>query len=109
MNCSRVALRHFACRNQGAGCPSAPRTNRRRPFSTASPKKRDRDIEKDYPLPQFIDKLRRLADALEKGERFEIQIANERISVPVRAQYNIEHERGDGEEEIEFQIKWQLG
>jgi len=27
--------------------------------------------------------------------------------VPVRAQYNIEHERGDGEEEIEFQIKWQ--
>jgi amphi-Trp domain-containing protein len=75
--------------------------------STASPKKRDRDIEKDYPLPQFIDKLRRLADALEKGERFEIQIANERVSVPVRAQYNIEHERGDGEEEIEFQIKWQ--
>jgi hypothetical protein len=24
-----------------------------------------RDIEKDYPLPDFIDKLRRLADALE--------------------------------------------
>jgi amphi-Trp domain-containing protein len=77
-------------------------------LSSASPaKKRDRDVEKDYPLPQFIEKLRRLADALEKGERFEIQIANERISVPVRAQYNIEHERGDGEEEIEFQIKWQ--
>jgi hypothetical protein len=34
-----------------------------------------RDIEKDYPLPQFIEKLRRLADALEKGDRFEIQIA----------------------------------
>ncbi len=28
------------------------------------------------------------------------------ISVPVRARYNIEHEREDGEEEIEFQIKW---
>ena len=65
-----------------------------------------RDIEKDYPLPQFIDKLRRLADALESGERFEIRIAGERISVPVRATYNIEHERGDEEEEIEFQIKW---
>ena len=68
--------------------------------------KTDRDIEKGYPLPDFIEKLRRLADALEKGERFQIQIAGERISVPVRATCNIEHERGDGEEEIEFQIKW---
>ncbi len=68
--------------------------------------KSDRGIEKDYPLTEFIEKLRRLADALEKGQRFEIQIAGERISVPVRATYNIEHERGEGEEEIEFQIKW---
>lgn len=66
----------------------------------------DRDIEKHYPLPDFIEKLRRLADALEKGQRFEIQIAGERISVPVRATFNIEHERGEGGEEIEFQIKW---
>ena len=68
--------------------------------------KPDRDIEKDYPLPQFIEKLRRLADSLEKGERFEIDIAGQRISVPARATYNIEHEREEGEEEIEFQIKW---
>lgn len=68
--------------------------------------KPDRDTEKDYPLPEFIDKLRRLADALEQGQRFEIQIAGERISVPVRARYNIEHEREEGEEEIEFQIRW---
>lgn len=65
-----------------------------------------RDIEKTYPLPEFISKLRRLADALENGERFDIQIAGERIYVPVRAHYSIEHEREDGEEEIEFQIKW---
>ena len=70
--------------------------------------KPSRDIEKDYPLVQFIEKLRRLADALESGQRFEIQIAGERISVPVRATYNIEHERGDREEEIEFQIKWSV-
>ena len=68
--------------------------------------KADRDVEKDYPLPDFIAKLRRLADALESGERFEIMIAGERISVPVRARYNIEHEREGGEEEVEFQIKW---
>lgn len=65
-----------------------------------------RDIEKDCSLPEFVEKLRRLADALESGQRFEIQIANERISVPVRATFNIEHERGQGAEEIEFQIKW---
>tara|TARA_R110002012_G_scaffold294391_1_gene490517 strand:- start:5236 stop:5376 length:141 start_codon:yes stop_codon:yes gene_type:complete len=43
---------------------------------------------------------------LEAGDRFEIQIAGERISVPVRATCSIEHERGEDEEEIEFQIKW---
>lgn len=67
-----------------------------------------RDIEKDYPLHQFIEKLRRLADALEKGDKFEIQIAGERIYVPARAQFNIEHERSGDSEEIEFQIKWSL-
>ncbi|MEL6106456.1 MAG: amphi-Trp domain-containing protein [Planctomycetota bacterium] len=68
--------------------------------------KPDRDLEKTYPLNEFIDKLRRLADCLEQGEKFEIQIAGERIYVPVRATFNIEHEREDGSEEIEFQIKW---
>ncbi len=66
----------------------------------------DRDIEKTYSDAQFVEKLRRLADAIEKDEKFEIQIAGERIYVPVRAAYSIEHEREDGEEEIEFQIKW---
>lgn len=70
--------------------------------------KTDRDIEKEYPTAEFVDKLRRLADCLEKGEQFEIQIAGERIYVPVRAVYNIEHERSETEEEIEFQIKWPL-
>ena len=68
--------------------------------------KGDRDIEKGYSTSEFVAKLRRLADALETGEKFEIQIAGERIYVPVRAEYNIEHEREDGAEEIEFQIKW---
>lgn len=69
-------------------------------------RKPKRDVEKTYPLPEFIEKLRRLADALEQGERFEIQIAGEKISVPVRAICNIEHEREGAAEEIEFQIKW---
>jgi amphi-Trp domain-containing protein len=71
-------------------------------------RKPERDIEKDYPLAEFVEKLRRLADSLEAGKRFQIQIAGERVSVPVRATFNIEHERGEDEEEIEFQITWPL-
>lgn len=67
-----------------------------------------RDIEKIYSHGDFAAKLRRLADAVENGERFEIQIAGERIYVPVRAAFTIEHERSEEEEEIEFQIKWSL-
>jgi amphi-Trp domain-containing protein len=72
----------------------------------AKQKRSKRDIEKTYPMKQFIDKLRRLADCLEQGKRFRIQIAGERLSVPADAVVNIEHERGRKEEEIEFQIKW---
>ena len=70
--------------------------------------KPERDLEKSYPIEDFVSKLRRLADCLEAGEQFEIQIAGERIYVPVRAAYNIEHEREGGTEEIEFQIKWKI-
>lgn len=68
--------------------------------------KSDRDLEKTYNNKEFVEKIRRLADCIEAGEQFEIQIAGERIYVPVRATYSIEHERTGGEEEIEFQIKW---
>lgn len=66
----------------------------------------ERDIEKVYSTAEFVAKLRRLADALEKDAKFEIRIAGERVYVPVRAEFSIEHERTGGEEEIEFQIKW---
>ena len=67
-----------------------------------------RDVEKAYPTKRFVQKLRRLADALENGERFRIQIAGERVSVPPDAVVNIEHERGKNHEEVEFQLKWPL-
>ena len=66
----------------------------------------ERDIEKSYSPKQMATKLRRFADALEAGKTFRIQIAGERITVPKRAICNIEHEREDGQEEVEFQIKW---
>ena len=70
--------------------------------------KQERDIEKGYPKADFVAKLRRLADAIESGSRFEIEIAGERIHVPVRAAFTIEHERSGDEEEIEFQVKWRM-
>lgn len=69
-------------------------------------KLKNRDIEKTYTTEQFVEKLRRLADCVESGERFDIQIAGERIYVPKGAIFNIEHEREGRAEEIEFQIKW---
>lgn len=68
--------------------------------------KTERDIEKGYPASQFVAKLRRLADCIENGERFRIQVAGERISVPADAVINIEHEREGNHEEVEFQLKW---
>lgn len=68
--------------------------------------RKKRDIEKDYPIKQFVKKIRRLADALERGKCFRLQVAGERINIPVDATINIEHERGSKEEEVEFQLKW---
>lgn len=68
--------------------------------------KQSRDIEKAYPARQFVAKLRRLADAVENGERFRIQVAGERIAVPPDATISVEHERSGDTEELEFQIRW---
>ena len=68
--------------------------------------KEERDIEKGYTTAEFVAKLRRLANAIETGGKFEIQIAGERVYVPVGAIYSIAHEREGGEEEIDLQVKW---
>jgi amphi-Trp domain-containing protein len=68
--------------------------------------RQNRDVERVYSTSEFVSKLRRLADALETGKRFEIQVAGERVYVPARAEFNVEHEREGKDEEIEFQLKW---
>jgi amphi-Trp domain-containing protein len=70
--------------------------------------KAPRDVERGYSTNEVVAKLRRLADALEKERPFRIQVAGERIRVPARASFSIEHERGENEEEVEFQLKWSL-
>ena len=71
-------------------------------------KKQARDVEKVYSTKQFSAKLRRLADALEEGKKFSIQVSGKRIYVPGNASISIEHERSEDSEEIEFQLTWEL-
>ena len=64
------------------------------------------DIEKTYPTKEVVGKLRRLADALEQENTFEIMIAGERIYVPPHAVVEFEYERRGDNEEIEIELKW---
>ena len=68
--------------------------------------RKDRDLEKGYTAKQFAAKLRRLADAVESGDAFSIQVAGERLRIPAGVTFNIEHEREGRREELEFQLKW---
>ncbi len=53
-----------------------------------------------------MDKLRRLADAIEENGAFTIQVAGERLRIPANATFNIEHERTGADHELEFQLLW---
>ena len=66
----------------------------------------DRDLTRAYGREQFVAKLRRLADAVESGRAFTIQVAGERLRIPASAVFNIEHERSGGRQELEFQLIW---
>ncbi|MBZ5711712.1 amphi-Trp domain-containing protein [Nannocystis pusilla] len=66
----------------------------------------ERDVERNCSTQTFVETLRRLADALERGEAFRIQVAGARFSVPRDAALSIEHEAADDEEELELQLRW---
>ena len=69
-------------------------------------KEKEVDVEKSYPTKEVVDKLRRLADALEQEKTFEIQVAGERVYVPPYATVEFEYERGEEGEELEIELKW---
>ena len=66
----------------------------------------DRDVEKNCDRTYFASTLRRIADAVEAGEAFRIQVAGTRLSIPATAALSIEHEAEGGEHELELQLKW---
>jgi amphi-Trp domain-containing protein len=65
-----------------------------------------RDVEHPYTAAEFAIALRRLAERIEQGEPIEIEVAGETVVVPEDAAFSVEHERGEDEEEVEFQMKW---
>ncbi|HET8539833.1 MAG TPA: amphi-Trp domain-containing protein [Anaeromyxobacter sp.] len=65
-----------------------------------------RDVEKVTSRAHFVEKLRRLGEALEQGQPFTIQVANERFTVPADAEMSVEHERSEDGEELELQLRW---
>jgi amphi-Trp domain-containing protein len=70
------------------------------------PKEKPIDVEKSYKNSAVVEKLRRLADALEAGKTFEIKIAGNRVYVPPTAEIEFEYESNGDAREIEIEIKW---
>jgi len=66
----------------------------------------ERDVEKEVDKARFIETLRRLADALEAGEPFRIQVAQKRFTIPASAALQIEHEADGGTEELALELLW---
>lgn len=66
----------------------------------------ERDVERDITPAAFATLLRRVADAVEAGESFRIQVVNQRFTVPKGAELSVEHEADDGDHELELQLKW---
>jgi amphi-Trp domain-containing protein len=65
------------------------------------------DVERNYTPAQTADKLRRIADAIEAGKSFRLQVAGNRLRVPTDGDVEIEMQTdGDGAGEIEIEIKW---
>ena len=64
------------------------------------------EVEKGYSNKQTAEKLRRLAESIEQGKPFEIQVSGQRIYVPADAEIGFEYEKIEDIHELEVEIKW---
>ena len=64
------------------------------------------EVEKGYSNKETATKLRRLAESLEQGKAFEIQVGGQRIYVPADAEIGFEYEQTGDEKELEIEVKW---
>ena len=67
----------------------------------------DVDVERTFAKKETAAKLRRIADAIESGKSFRIQVNGNRVRVPAGARIDIELQREEYEGgEVEVEIKW---
>jgi amphi-Trp domain-containing protein len=66
----------------------------------------DRDVERIETPARFAALLRRIADAVERGEAFRVQVLDKRFTVPADAALSVEHEAEGEDEELELQLRW---
>ena len=65
------------------------------------------DVERSYTPAQTAEKLRRIANAIEEGRSFRIQVDGNRLRIPTDGDFQIEMQAdGDGNGEIEIELKW---
>jgi len=64
------------------------------------------EVEKNYSKKKFILKLHQLIKNLESRRDYVVQIRNNRVRIPQRVKFYIEHERENDSEEVEFSIRW---
>lgn len=64
------------------------------------------DVERAYSSKETADKLRRIADAIEQGRSFRIQVAGNRLRVPTDGEVQIELQSDGDKGEVEIEIKW---
>ena len=67
-------------------------------------KKRNVEMDVVFSAQELAAELRRLADALEKGEAY--SLIGQPVEIPGDAEINIEYERDGDEQELEIEIKW---
>jgi amphi-Trp domain-containing protein len=68
----------------------------------------DHETEVTQDVASFVAELRRLADALESGSAYTIDLDGDLVTIPMNAMLSVAHEEDDGEVELEFQLSWSL-
>ena len=66
----------------------------------------DHEIEVTQDVTSFVAELRRLADALESGSAYTIDLDGDLVTIPMNATLSVAHEEDDGDVELEFQLSW---
>ena len=65
----------------------------------------DQGTKKSISRHAFINKLRRLADALDAGDPFLVQVKGEKVYVPKKGKFFLEFEDGDPRE-FSLKVTW---